>query len=258
MVRRGALRVGTSGWTYGDWKGRFYPEDLKPAEYLTWYARRFDTTEINYSFYHLPQPKTFEKWAAQTPEKFVFAVKVSRFITHIQRLEDVREPWEKFLERAAHLGRKLGPLLLQFPPSFRADPARLEAFLETSRELGARRLAFEFRHASWFVPEVASLLAGHDAALVIAHSSRYPCAPPEATASFVYLRFHGPRELFASRYSEAELEEWAERIRGWRREGRSVYAYFNNDRFGYAIENAEMLAGLSRKPSGTRGASRGR
>lgn len=255
MARGGEFRVGTSGWTYGDWKGRFYPEDLKPAEYLAWYARRFDTTEINYSFYHLPLAKTFDKWAAETPDKFVFAVKVSRFITHIQRLENVRESWEKFLDRAAHLGRKLGPLLLQLPPSFRADPARLQAFLETSRELGARRLAFEFRHASWFVPDIAALLAGYDAAMVIAHSLRYPCAPPEATASFVYLRFHGPKELFASRYSEAELEEWAGRIRAWRKQGRSVYAYFNNDMYGYAIENAEMLARLvggRRAPAGAR------
>lgn len=245
MAQRAELRIGTSGWTYGDWKGRFYPEDLKPADYLSWYAQRFDTTEINYSFYHLPLAKTFEKWAAQTPDKFVFAVKVSRYITHILRLEGVREAWEKFLDRASHLGGKLGPLLLQLPPSFRADPVRLEAFLETSRQLGARRLAFEFRHASWFVPEIAALLSKHDAALVIAHSSRYPCPPPQATASFVYLRFHGPKELFASRYSEAELAEWAKHIRAWRREGRSVYAYFNNDWYGYAIENAEMLARLA-------------
>jgi uncharacterized protein YecE (DUF72 family) len=252
---RGELRIGTSGWTYSDWKGRFYPEELKSADYLAWYARRFDTTEINYSFYHLPQAKTFEKWAAQTPETFVFAVKVSRYITHIERLGNVREPWEKFLDRAAHLGPKLGPLLLQFPPSFRADIERLEAFLETSRQLGARRLAFEFRHASWFVAETAALLGRHDAALVIAHSSRYPCAPPEATASFVYLRFHGPKELFASRYSEAELADWAKRIRAWRREGRSVYAYFNNDWYGYAIENAETLARLAGKRSSKTSAS---
>ena len=245
MRARGELRIGTSGWAYGDWRGRFYPGELKAAEYLAWYARRFDTTEINYSFYHLPQPKTFEKWRTQTPEGFVFAVKVSKIITHTRRLDGVSEPWRTFLDNASHLGARLGPLLLQFPPSFRCDRQRLEAFLEESRELTGTRLAFEFRHASWFVPEVGDMLARYGAARVIGQSSRYPCAPPEPTATFVYLRFHGPRELFASRYSEEELQVWAERIRSWLKEGRTVYAYFNNEYSGYAIENAGMLANLA-------------
>lgn len=247
MTARGELRIGTSGWTYGDWRGRFYPDELRPAEYLAWYARRFDTTEINYSFYHLPQPKTFQKWMAQTPDGFVFAVKVSKIVTHTRRLERVSEPWRQFLDNAAHLGTRLGPLLLQFPPSFRCDLRRLEAFLEESRGLTTARLAFEFRHASWFVPEVSELLAKCDAAQVIAQSSRYPCAPPEPAASFVYLRFHGPRELFASCYSEEELRVWAGRIRSWLKEGRAVYAYFNNDYRGYAIANAATLAILTGK-----------
>jgi uncharacterized protein YecE (DUF72 family) len=244
MAKRGEFYAGTSGWTYGSWRGRFYPEDLKSADYLAWYARHFDTVEINYSFYHLPQPATFEKWAAGTPAGFVFAVKVSKLVTHTRRLEGVEEGWRKFLDHAFHLGEKLGPLLLQFPPSFRADVPRLAAFLELSRRLGALRLALEFRHASWFTREVDELVASHGAALVIGHSSRYPCAPLETAAPFLYLRFHGPRELFASRYSQEELAAWAARIRSWLAAGRPVYAYFNNDVGGHAVENAQMLIRL--------------
>jgi len=244
MGKQAEFRVGTSGWTYSSWRGSFYPADLKASDYLAWYGRRFNTVEINYSFYQLPQPKTFEKWAAETPPGFVFAVKVSKLVTHTRRLEAVEEPWRRFLDHAFHLGEKLGPLLLQLPPSFKADAARLEAFLELSRSFGARRLALEFRHASWFTREVDELAARHGAALVIGHSSRYPCAPLTTAAPFVYLRFHGPRELFASRYSEEELAGWAAQVRSWLAEGRPVYAYFNNDAGGHAIENARMLLRL--------------
>lgn len=247
-MAQGELRVGTSGWNYGDWKGVFYPETMKSADYLSHYAQHFDTTEINYSFYHLPRPSTYQKWAAQTPEEFVFAVKASRAITHVKRLTDVGEEWRKFLESARVLGTKLGPVLLQFPPSFKADRERLAAFLsEAGGEQGARglRLAFEFRHATWFDPEICELLRKHKAALVVAHSERYPQAPATPTAPFVYLRFHGPGALFASKYSEEDLEEWAGRIRKWRRQGLSVFAYFNNDFHGYAIENARRLRELA-------------
>lgn len=244
MAKRGEFYAGTSGWTYGSWRGSFYPEELKSSDYLAFYARHFNSVEINYSFYHLPQPKTFEKWADATPAGFLFAVKVSKVVTHTRRLEGVEEPWRKFLDHASRLGDKLGPLLLQLPPSFQADMARLERFLELSGRLGARRLAFEFRHASWFTREVDELVARHGATLVIGHSSRYPCAPLETASPFVYLRFHGPRELFASRYSEEELAAWAAHVRAWLAGGRPVYAYFNNDVGGYAIENARMLVRL--------------
>jgi uncharacterized protein YecE (DUF72 family) len=248
MPAKGELRVGTSGWNYGDWRGIFYPDSIKSAEYLSFYARHFDTTEINYSFYHLPRPSTYEKWAAQTPEKFLFAVKASRVITHIRRLVDVGEEWRRFVESALALGSKLGPVLLQLPPSLKADRERLAAFLREARAVkGARglRLAFEFRHGTWFEPDICELLHKHQAALVVAQSERYPQAPMTPTAPFVYLRFHGPGALFASKYSEQELEEWAERIRKWRAAGLTVFAYFNNDFHGYAIENARRLRELA-------------
>jgi uncharacterized protein YecE (DUF72 family) len=248
MPAKGELRVGTSGWNYGDWKGIFYPDSLKSAEYLSFYAQQFDTTEINYSFYHLPRPSTYEKWAAQTPEQFLFAVKASRVITHVKRLANVGEEWRKFLESALVLGSKLGPVLLQFPPSLKADRERLATFLSEARaakEARGLRLAFEFRHASWFEPDICELLRKHKAALVIAQSERYPQAPMTPTAPFAYLRFHGPGALFASKYSEQELNEWAQRIRKWRAAGLAVFAYFNNDFHGYAIENARRLRELA-------------
>jgi len=245
MAKTGELRIGTSGWTYADWRGSFYPEDLKQKEFLRYYSRHFSTTEINYSFYHLPKTTTYQNWAALVPGDFLFAVKASRFITHIKRLEGVEEAWQTFLERAAVLEKRLGPILLQFPPSFKERMDLLNHFLRLSGELTRARLAFEFRHASWFSPDVLEALHEFGAALVIAQSERYPQAPCVPTADFVYLRFHGPGQLFASRYSEAQLRPWAERIRGWLREGRTVYAYFNNDFHGHAIANARQLARLA-------------
>lgn len=243
----GRLWIGTSGWTYPHWRGLFYPPALKSSEYLRHYSRQFRTTELNYSFYHAPRPETYRKWAQQTPEDFLFAVKVHRSITHRERLRGADAAWKGFLESASVLGPKLGPFLFQFPPSFRCDRGLLADFLEDSRGLAhgsTLRLAFEFRHASWFDAGVETILRRFGAALVIAHSSRYPQAPSVATANFVYLRFHGPGALFSSSYSEEDLRVWAERIRQWLSERLDVYAYFNNDAAGCAIANAKTLKAL--------------
>ncbi len=243
----GRLWVGTSGWVYPDWRGVFYPSSVKSADYLRFYSSRFHTTEINYSFYHVPKPETFGKWASQVPETFRFAVKVHRLITHERRLRDVGDRWRDFQFGARELGKKLGVFLLQFPPSFRCQPELLGAFLEQYEDLQKDRtvrMAFEFRHASWFVPEIQALLEQHGASMVVASSSRYPQAPLKPTASFVYLRFHGPNELFASSYDDEDLKCWAARIRRWRSEKRDVYAYFNNDFAAAAVANATRLLEL--------------
>ncbi|HYK90878.1 MAG TPA: DUF72 domain-containing protein [Acidobacteriota bacterium] len=239
--------VGTSGWNYCDWKGGFYPETLKPREYLDYYAKHFHTTEVNYSFYHLPKPGTYLNWASQVPGDFIFAVKASRTITHIRRLKQATESWRIFLENASVLGTRLGPILLQFPPSFKKNCDVLSAFLqERHHPEGLKHpcLAFEFRHSSWFDDEVCQLLQKHGCALVIAHSLRYPMAPFLPTAGFVYLRLHGPSALFASPYSDDQLRDWSTRIQGWLKVGKDVYVYFNNDVRGYAIGNAKFLASL--------------
>jgi len=238
------LLIGTSGWTYLSWKGAFYPKDLPSQRYLEFYSAEFSTTEVNYSFYHLPKPETYAKWAAQVPDGFAFAVKASRFITHVKHLADVEKAWATFVENALALGSHFGPILLQFPPSFRCDRKRLASFLKSVQNPASKsrslRLAFEFRHPSWFTVETYELLRQHHAALCIADSPRYP-RRDVVTADFVYLRFHGRTELFASKYTDAQLAEEAEKIRRYYRDELDVYVYFNNDAEGHAVTNARTL-----------------
>jgi uncharacterized protein YecE (DUF72 family) len=242
--------IGTSGWTYSSWKGTFYPEDLPSRGYLEFYAREFASTEVNYSFYHLPRQSTYQKWAGQVPETFLFALKASRFITHVKRLVDVEEAWTTFVQNALALGSHLGPILLQCPPSLRCDRRKLSAFLRRSQRPAGQshplRLAFEFRHESWFTEEIYALIRQHNVALCIADSPRYP-RRDVLTADFAYLRFHGRTKLFASRYTDAELSEEAKRIRRYLRDGLDVYVYFNNDALGHAVENAKTLKCLVEK-----------
>src|SRR5579884_3909189 len=167
----GRLWIGTSGWTYRSWRGRFYPEELASREYLAFYSREFATTEINYSFYHVPRPETFDKWGRQVPEDFLFSVKANRLLTHIKRLLDVDEAWRTFVHNALALKEHFGPILLQFPPSFRKDLKRLSAFLDEAWDVVATkhsgrdrlRLVFEFRHDTWFATETYRLLNRHGA-----------------------------------------------------------------------------------------------
>lgn len=252
--KKAVLYVGTSGWSY-DWEG-FYPADLRSREYLSYYSRRFGTVEVNYSFYRLPRPSTYEKWRSETSDDFIFALKLSRFITHVKKLSGVEDALKKFLANAVTLGSKLGPVLVQLPPSFRVDTERLAGFLERAErvrsEMSMRpplRLAFEFRQPTWFErPEaeaVVDTMKRYGAAVVFAHSSRYPYPDDEpVTGDFVYLRFHGPGKMFASRYCRAGLERWRPKIQDWLGRGLDVYAYFNNDVHGYAVGDAMALLEL--------------
>ena len=239
--------VGTSGWTYASWRGTFYPKTLPSHQFLEYYAREFQTTEINYSFYHLPKPQTYANWVAQVPEDFQFSVKTSRLITHTKRLVRVDEVWEHFAHSARSLGTHLGPILLQFPPNFKMDRDRLERFLATVRSEvashGHLRLVFEFRHPSWFVDEIYRLLKHHGATVCCADSPPYPRVDV-LLADFAYFRFHGRTELFASRYSEAELRREAATMKQYLRDGIDLYVYFNNDARGNAVENARMLRSM--------------
>lgn len=242
---KGEIYIGTSGWVYNDWQGIFYPGDLSPKDRLRYFSDHFKTTEINYSFYHLPKSKTYESWYNQTPDSFVFAVKASRFITHVKRLKDVRLAWDKFLENALYLKEKMGPILFQLPPSFRAtreNVKRLEDLLEqiANEDL---RFAFEFRHETWCDDELYRIIRKYNAAWVIANSPRYPKAEV-VTADFVYIRMHGSEKLFSSKYSLDEIEDLADKIRIWNSKGMDIYTYFNNDYHGYAIENARELLKL--------------
>jgi uncharacterized protein YecE (DUF72 family) len=242
-VVRPGLHVGTSGWSYGEWDQVFYPAEVKSTQdRLHFYSQHFSSVEVNYSFYHLPKQETYLKWAGVVPPEFLFTLKASRFITHIQKLQGIKESWSRFITNAQVLGNRLGPILFQFAPSFRADLKRLSHFLALLRQdpTGPIYPVFEFRHPSWFIQTTYAILREAGVSLCIAHSARYPCVE-EITSDLVYYRFHGPEALFASWYSDGELRSWAKRIKPLLKSGKSIYIYFNNTLNGYAVENAKTL-----------------
>jgi len=242
--------IGTSGWAYRHWRsGVFYPEGLKSADQLAHYATIFDCVELNSTFYHTPRETTIRTWLERTPKAFLFAYKGARTITHLRRLRDVDEITQFVISRAALLGDKLGPILWQFPPGFHCDLERLAAFLRLLP--GPYRYAFEFRHESWFHEECYRLLREHNAALVWGDTPRYPLVK-EITADFVYARLHGHEVLYASCYSQAELEEWAADFRRALRQGKDVFVFFDNDAEGYAPHNALTLREIMQRPRGGR------
>lgn len=231
------FRVGTSGYQYNHWRGRFYPEKLAKRRWFAHYAEHFDTVEINNTFYNLPNAETFDAWREQTPRGFVYALKYSRFGTHVKRLKDPETHLGVFTERAARLAGALGPILVQLPPNWRAVPERLDAFLDAAPR--ACRWAVEFRDPSWFDAPVYEILRRHNVPMCI--HDMIDNHPREITADWVYLRFHGPRGDYAGSYQPQALAGAARRIRAHLEEGRDVFAYFNNDAEGHAVENARDL-----------------
>ena len=233
------VRIGCSGWNYASWKDEFY--EGKPARlWLQHYARYFDTVEVNSTFYRLPLKTSVARWVEETPPNFVFAVKASRYLTHVKRLTDLDGGIQRYYERLEPLARspKLGPVLWQLPANFRRDDERLRAALAA---LPRGRHCFEFRHSSWFVDSVYDLLGAHGAALVIGDRPEVKAFQShELTADWTYLRFHYGSRGRRGNYSRSELEEWARRLEDWRREV-EVYAYFNNDWEAFAIRNALWL-----------------
>lgn len=236
------IHIGTSGWHYPHWRGRFYPPELPERDQLLFYARKFHTVELNNTFYRLPREQTFRNWQARTPPGFLFAVKGSRFITHIKRLQEVAEPLERLLSRAALLDDKLGPILFQLPPRWRFDAERLQDFLAL---LPSRfRYAFEFRDPSWINPRSLQLLQAYRAAFCIYDYAGY-FAPWEVTADFVYLRLHGPAGAYRGSYPTETLAAWARIFRNWAAAGLEIFCYFDNDEFAYAAANAWELQQLT-------------
>jgi len=227
--------IGTSGWQYDDWKPVLYP-DVPKARWLEHFASQFPAVEVNNTFYNLPKEKTFEDWAARTPDGFTFVCKASRFITHIRRLADVAEPITRFVERASLLGEKLGPMLYQLPPSLKRDDELLAKFLDALPEHPPA--AMEFRSTTWEDPAVYEALRAHDVALCIADSPAHR-TPLELTARWAYLRLHGGED--EASYEDAALTEWAERIAKLAAHARMVYVFFNNDRAGNAVVDAVSL-----------------
>jgi len=233
--------IGTSGWHYPHWRGRYYPAALLPAGWLGHYAREFGTVEINASFYRLPSVSAVRSWVRDTPDGFVFALKASRFITHMKKLRAPRASTRALLRVTRVLGTKCGPILFQLPPRWRCDLKRLAAFLKALPQ--DREYAFEFRDPTWHTPEVYALLRRHQAAFCIYDLAGFE-SPHVLTADFAYLRLHGPSSwAYGGSYSDAALAAWAEELRRWRRLQR-VYVYFDNDQAAYAVRNALTLKSL--------------
>jgi len=235
------IRIGTSGWHYKHWVGPFYPRGLPAKHMLSWYMQRFDTVELNNSFYHLPTEAAFTAWRETTPASFCFAVKGSRYITHRKKLNDPAEALARFMEPVESLGSKLGPILFQLPPNWSCNVERLSDFLEGLPP--SHRYTFEFRDPSWHDPAVYHALRRHNAAFCMFELDGFE-SPHTLTADFAYVRLHGPGRKYQGDYSSKQLRDWANRIVKWREDLTAVYVYFDNDQAGYAAKNAEELKGL--------------
>ncbi len=238
--RRGRFRVGTSGWSYANWQGPFYPPELKRTDWLAHYASRLGSVEINNSFYHLPRESVLAGWVEHTPADFLFAVKAWRAITHYRRLNDCAEPLAVFLERIDALGDKGGPILFQCPPRWRLDAARLSAFLELLPS--GRRFAMEFRDPRWHVEAVYDLLRSRNVAFCPFELAELS-GPRIVTADFTYVRLHGRHARYRGAYGDRDLAGWSTWLAGHMSEGRDAYVYFDNtDEADHAVRDAMRLA----------------
>jgi uncharacterized protein YecE (DUF72 family) len=236
--------VGTSGWNYKHWaEGVFYPHGLKQTVWLRYYSRYFSSVEVNNTFYRLPEKHVFEHWCENSPEGFIFSIKASRFYTHIKRLAEPQISLANFLENATGLGDKLGVILFQLPPHWGFQPDRLRGmldYLDQQDFIPGVRAALEIRDESWYNPSVFQMLDDHNVALALADKPGFAAEGP-STASFVFVRRHGPGAMYASNYPEEALQQDAASMRSWMAEGKDVYIYFNNDLGGYAVRNAQRL-----------------
>jgi uncharacterized protein YecE (DUF72 family) len=233
------VRIGTSGWNYDHWKGRFYPDDLPQSRWFAHYCRTFDTVEINNTFYHQPSPETFDAWRQQAPQDFLYAVKANRYLTHMRKLNDPSEPLQRFLEGARRLKTRLGPILYQLPPNWRKNLGRLRAFAESlPRDLTH---VIEFRDRDWLDDDTYQLMAEHRLCLCV--HDRLPRHPRRVTGSIAYVRFHGAGEEYAGKYRPSRLRGWADWIAEVA-EAHRVFVYFNNDIKGHALADAKTLRRL--------------
>ncbi len=227
--------IGTSGWNYQHWRRVFYPEKLSPSRWLEYYINFFNCVELNVTFYRLIRKTTFQDWYHKTPENFHFVVKGSRFITHIKRLKEIKQPLGLFINNALGLREKLALVLWQLPPSLKKDISLLESFIKLLKRTKLKH-CFEFRNTTWFDKETYQLLKEFNVCLCIAHSPRFPCRKI-ITADFLYLRFHGGERLYTSNYTDRELRRWANFVHRFKKK-KDIFAFFNNDAQGFAIKNA--------------------
>lgn len=236
------LLVGTSGWNYDEWKDTFY-SGMPSKEWLRHCSTRFSALEINATFYRLQERDTLTRWRDETPDRFVFALKANRYLTHYRRLIEPEESIDLERERADALGAKLGAVLWQLPKNFQRYDARLEGFLQALGERWPVRHVVELRHSSWFTPEVAEMLAAHNVAVCISDASDWPMWE-QVTTDFVYVRLHGHSHTYHSAYAKRSLETWAKKARAWLAQGRDVHVYFDNTDAGAAPRDAMTFRSL--------------
>lgn len=240
----GRIFVGTSGWNYRHWgDDLFYPRALSQNEWLAFYAGHFGTVELNSTFYRLPSPEIFARWAETVPSRFVFAVKANRFITHIKRLKEPEQSVRLFLSHLSRLGKKLGPILFQLPPQMKADPGRLEGLIRCLKRRRPLKVALEFRHESWLKEEVYKLVDDAGWTLCLADWPDFGREIP-VLGPFCYIRRHGATALYAGCYSDEQLAGDAKFAVKLAKQGKDVYIYFNNDAEGYAVKNAQTLIAM--------------
>jgi uncharacterized protein YecE (DUF72 family) len=241
MGRKQKIYIGTSGWNYKSWKNKFYPEELAQKEWLDYYSKRFNSVEINNTFYQLPQKHTFKNWADQTPEDFIFSVKASRYITHLKKLKECGDAVDKLIEHSSRLKEKIGIFLFQLPANQGKDIDKLKSFINQLPD--KYKYAFEFRHHSWFDDSVLNILDKNNCGVVINSSPDFPFQDI-TTGKICYIRMHGSKKLYSSKYSKEELEKFANIIIKYHNKGFHSFIYFNNDIHGYAVENADTMQKL--------------
>ena len=244
MAGENRIHIGTSGWSYKHWAGLYYPAGLRPAHYLRFYSKQFKTAEINTSFYRLPKETSLQNWLAEVPEDFVFCPKMSRFLSHMKKLHDAQEPVDRFCSLFDEINHRLGPVLIQLPDTLRFNADVTKAFYQILKTKKDFRFAMEVRHESWFSDESLFLMKTFSISLVFAQSLYYPYLEVP-TAPDIYLRLHGPGQLYASAYDDECLAEYARKLKKWESEGYNVWIFFNNDVYGYAYQNAGLLLDLT-------------
>lgn len=238
MNETNSIHIGTSGWSYKHWREIFYPHNLNAKNYLQYYCEHFKTVEINNSFYHLLKEEIVQNWVKTVPSNFIFAVKANRYITHVKRLKEPEKRITNFIESIKSFEEKLGPILFQLPPKFGFNSERLESFIKILPQ--NYKYVFEFRDKSWFNPKTYDILRKNNIAFCIYSLGDYQ-SPKEITSDFAYIRFHGPGGLGSNKYNDEKLNEFCDEIMNFKRQGKDVFCYFNNDEAGYAVENAFEL-----------------